>query len=75
MIRFGIALMLANTAGIALAILGYMCVRDGHEGFAIAFMTMAYCTIAVPKGSISLSTTPKSGTKSEKEKEKNGDGK
>lgn len=56
MIRFGFMLLLLNAAGIALAVLGYLFVRDGHEGFAIAFMAMAYCTIAVPRGSLSLSS-------------------
>lgn len=75
MIRFGFLMLLLNAAGIALAVLGYLCVRDGHEGFAIAFMAMAYCTIAVPKGSLSLSDTSGKGGKesgkgsSENEKE------
>lgn len=61
MIRFGFTMLLLNAAGVALAVLGYLCVRDGHEGFAIAFMAMAFCTIAVPKGRLSLSASATSG--------------
>lgn len=61
MIRFGFMLLLLNAAGVALAVLGYLCVRDGHEWFAVAFMAMAFCSIAVPKGSLSLSTSDTSG--------------
>lgn len=68
MIRFGVTMLLLNAAGVALAVLGYLCVRDGHEGFAIAFMAMAYCTIAVPKGSISLSASSEKGGKEASEK-------
>ena len=73
MIRFGFMLLLLNAAGIALAVLGYLCVRDGHEWFAVTFMAMAYCTIAVPKGSFSLSasaTSGKGGKDSSDEKDK-----
>ena len=73
MIRFGFTMMLLNAAGIVLAVLGYMCVRDGHEWFAVAFMAMAFCTITVPKGSLSLSTSASDGTKEAKEKTEKGD--
>ena len=61
MIRFGFLMLLLNAAGIALAVLGYLCVRDGHEWFAVAFMAMAFCSIAVPRGSLSLSASATSG--------------
>ena len=61
MIRFGFLMLLLNAAGIALAVLGYLCVHDGHEWFAVAFMAMAFCSIAVPKGSLSLSASATSG--------------
>ena len=73
MIRFGFMLLLLNAAGVALAVLGYLCVRDGHEWFAVAFMTMAFCTITVPKGSLSLSASASDGTKGAKEKTEKGD--
>lgn len=75
MIRFGFMLLLLNAAGVALAVLGYMCVRDGHEWFAVAFMVMACCTLTAPKGSISLSASETSGKggKEAKEKTEKGD--
>ena len=75
MIRFGFMLLLLNAAAVALAALGYLCVRDGHEWFAVAFMAMAFCTITVPKGSLSLSASATSGKggKEANEKTEKGD--
>lgn len=68
MIRFGFLLLLLNATGVALAVLGYLCVRDGHEWLAVAFMAMAFCSIAVPKGSLSLSAKSGNGGKEASEK-------
>ncbi len=75
MTRFGFMLFLLNAAGVALAVLGYLCVRDGHEWFAVSFMVMAFLTITVPKGSLSLSASATSGNggKEAKEKTEKGD--
>ena len=62
-------LLLLNAAGVALAVLGYLCVRDGHEWFAVAFMVMAFLTISVPKASLTASVSGES--KDENNKKEN----
>ena len=69
MIRLGLMVLLMNAAGVALAVLGYLCLRDGHEWFAVAFMVMAFFTISVPKASISASGSGESKDENNKKED------
>lgn len=69
MIRLGIMFLLMNSAGVALAVLGYFCLRDGHEWFAVAFMVMAFFTISVPKASLSATVSGESKDENSKKED------
>lgn len=43
-LRLGLSMLLVNLGSAFNAYLGYKCVIAGHEGFAIAFIVLAFVT-------------------------------